>query len=115
MWISFSVSPSSRRLTGMPVQRADDLRHVVRVDLLFQEHRSFLLRRLGAVAAPLAVAAVTLTTRPRGAARGRPLFFHLRDLPVAQLRRALQVGFAFGSLHLAVRLLQALLQVATRP
>ena len=22
MWISFSVSPSSRRLTGMPVQRA---------------------------------------------------------------------------------------------
>ena len=38
MCTSFSVSPSIRRLTGMPVQRGDDLGDVVGVDLLFEEH-----------------------------------------------------------------------------
>ena len=33
MWTSFSTSPSIRRLTGMPVQRGDDLGDVLGVDV----------------------------------------------------------------------------------
>ena len=88
MWTSFATSPSSRRLTGMPVQRADDLGDVLGVDLLLEEARR--------AAAPPA--------RPPASWRSQ-----LGDLAVAQLGGALEVGLALGALELAVGLLEALL------
>ena len=44
MWMSLAVSPSSRRLTGMPVHAADDLGDVVGVDLLLEQRARALER-----------------------------------------------------------------------
>ena len=80
MWTSFSTSPSIRRLTGMPVQRADDLGDVLGVDLLLEE------------------------ARPRAASTCLglgELLLELGDLAVAQLGGALEVGLALGALELA--------------
>src|SRR2546430_926070 len=67
----------------------DDLGHVLRVDLLLE------VRGLALVLLQLGEA-----------------LLELGDLAVAQLRRALEVGLALGALGLAVRLLEALLDLA---
>ena len=73
----------------MPVHSGDDLGHVLVVDLLLEE-------------AGVAV----------GALLGlRELALELGDLAVAQLGGALQVGLALGALGVAVRLLEALLEL----
>ena len=40
MWTSFSISPSIRRVTGMPVQRATTCGDVVGVHLFLDQDRS---------------------------------------------------------------------------
>ena len=44
IWMSLAVSPSMRRLTGMPVQAADDLGDVVGADLLLEQRARALQR-----------------------------------------------------------------------
>ena len=83
MWISFSVSPSSSRETGMPGPRADDGGDVVLVDLLL-DHRG-LRRRL------------TLLE----------LLLELGQLAVADLGHALEVAGALGALRLHPQLVDA--------
>ena len=74
--MSFSVSPSSRRLTGIPVQRRDDRGDVVLVDLLLHHRLELLLLALGQL----------------GLERGQ--------LAVADLGHALQVAGALDALGL---------------
>ena len=81
MWISFSVSPSSSRSTGIPVQRRDDGGDVVLVDLLL-DHR---------VLGPVALGELAL---------------ELRDLAVADLGDALEVALALGALGLHPQLVE---------
>ena len=91
MWISFSVSPSSSRETGMPVQRRDDLGDVVLVHL-FLDHRGLdLLAR--SRAPPRARAARRSGSRRRAggcprAPRARPPSFSSSIRRVISLMRS---------------------------
>ena len=88
MWISFSVSPSRSRETGIPVQRADDLGDVVLVDLLL-DHR--LALGLGALL---------------------ELALELRQLAVADLGHALELAVPLGPLGLHAQLVDPPLDLA---
>ncbi len=106
MWISFSTSPSSRRETGMPVQRA--------TTSATSSASTSSLRKIGAafprltgirstVARGLAVAAEPIVFRPCScsAVRVRQAAFELWDLAVAAARAArCKFAFALGTLGL---------------
>ena len=107
MWISFSVSPSSRRLTGMPVQRATTSA-TSSASTSSLRNTAARRRRAGSRPSP----ARTLGARALGRFVLCQLLLQLGDLAVAQLGGALQVGFALGPLGLGPGRLQALLELA---
>ena len=89
MWMSFSTSPSISFETGMPV-------HLATTSAMSSSSTSSLRKPASPVGALLRLAPSSL--------------LELRDLAVAQLGRALEVGLALGALGLAVGLLELLLQ-----
>ena len=93
---SFSVSPSSSRPAGMPVQALIDVGDVVGADLLLDH------RRLAAGRGLVASAALGLAQ----------LALQRRDLAVEQLGRAGEVALALQPLGLHAQLVELLLEVA---